>query len=194
VSDNWQSFDPTAGDEGKALRALQRERFIRARHRNFEQGCTTYLLRALGMSTYTQAVRDFNNRASGESYLSVAAVNQVLPSLPVWFCARRVSRLNALRFDDLFNSPTRLPHVVAFHEARAQAPEVWRNRVILLLGPLTGLRRRSRKLLVGYSRSSEPTRSRQLVMADHVVRLAREELVFQAAGDFLTALAEEYSP
>lgn len=191
---NWQTFDPTAGDEGAAMRARYRENFIKKRSRGFDKTATMIVLDALGASRYAPAVREVNRQSSGEAFLSVVAINQVLPSLPYWFASRRLSKFSSLKYCDAFNSPTRWPPLAAFQQAREGVPEVWRNRLVLVIGPLAGLRRRSRKLMVGYSRGCEPVNHRRFAMADHVIHLAGEDIVFRPATDFLRVLSETYQP
>lgn len=191
---NWRTFDPTAGEDGAAMRARHREQFILTRSRAFEKAATMVVLDGLGASNYASAVREVNRQASGEAFLSVVAINQVLPALPVWFFSRRLAKLNKVKYVEIFNSPTVGLAVKTFLEAREGVPDVWRNRAVMVFGPLTGLKRRSRKLLVGYSRDCEPVNFRRFVMADHVVHLAGEDIVFRTAGDFLRVMSETYQP
>lgn len=189
---NFETFDPTAGEEGEALRARARAEFIRQRVHRFEDVCTRYVLTQLNALGYVKAIRRYNQDNLNESRLSVFAMNQTLPGLPVWFFPRQLHDLNRVRLADLFDDIKRISYIRGFLEGRENAPRQWRERIVMIFGPVARVRRGSRNLMVGYSQRTAPARLPDTITAEHTIHMPDEDLVFRPAIDYFRELTAEY--
>jgi hypothetical protein len=190
--DNFLTFDPTQGEEGEALRDHARASFIRKKVHQFEDVCTRYMLTSLNVMDCAPVVKRYNQDNLAENRLSVFAANMVVPNLPVWFFSRRVNDLHKLRLAQLFKAPAKTPFVKTFLEGRDASPSNWRNRTVMILGPILGLGRNSRNLLVVYSRNTAPVNAPRLIAGLYVVQLPDEDLIVRPAADYFQELNAEY--